>query len=81
MIELGAFDLPDLTGIAGLVLVALLVLTDKLVWHTRLEKSDARCDRWETIALTALGVADKMTVTGEIAKDVLEVLPPKREGK
>lgn len=59
----------DLTGIAGLLLVAILVLTDKLVWHTRLAKAEARCDRWEGIALKALGVADKVTATVESVEE------------
>lgn len=59
-------NIPDLTGVAGLIVVAILVITNKLVWHTRLAKSEARCDRWEGIALAALGVADKVTTTAEV---------------
>lgn len=72
---LGGTSLIDLTGPAGIVLVALLVITDKLVWHKRLEKETARGDRWESIALQSLGVAEKLTVQAEVTNDVLAAFP------
>lgn len=57
------------------VLVVLLILTDKLVWHKRLRVLEKRVERWEGIALTALGVADKLTVQAEVTNEVLTRLP------
>lgn len=69
----------DLTGIAGLVFIALLVITDRLVWHTRLEKAEARADHWEQIALRGLGVAERLTVASEAIAEAA-TSPPGREG-
>jgi hypothetical protein len=49
-------------GAAGvLAMVAVMVITDKLVWHKRLRSTEAERDHWRDVALTALGVGD---VTG-----------------
>lgn len=77
---LEGLPLLDFTGPAVLVFVALLVITDKLVWHRRLEKVEKERDEWKDAALRALGVADKMTVAGEITTQVMAQLPdPQRE--
>lgn len=65
----------DLTGPAALSLVAVLVITRRLVWHTDLKKEVARGDKWEGIALRALGVAEKMTVHAEVTNEVLAAIP------
>lgn len=65
----------ELTGTGILVVVAILVITRKLVWHKDLRQVEKRAERWEGIALTALGVADKMTVQAEVANEVLTRLP------
>lgn len=57
------------------VLIVLLILTDKLVWHKRLRVMEARVEKWEGIALAALGVADKLTVQAEVTNEVLTRLP------
>ena len=63
-------------GAAGvLILIAVLVITDKLVWHQRLRRVEQERDHWRGVALTALGVADKMTVQGEVTAEVLTRLP------
>lgn len=63
-------------GAAGVLTgVAILVITDKLVWHKRLRTTEAERDHWRGVALTALGVADKMTVHGEVTAEVLTRLP------
>lgn len=84
-IPLGALE--GQWGAAGvLIFVALLVITDKLVWHKRLRLLEAEHakritaleterDHWRGVALTALGVADKMTVSGEVTAEVLTRLP------
>lgn len=65
----------DLTGPAALAVIAVLVITRKLVWHKDLQKVEERAEKWEGIALTALGVADKLTVHAEVATEVLTRLP------
>lgn len=73
----GLPHLGEITGPAALVLVALLVITDKLVWHTRLAKCERERERWERVALEALGVAGKLTTTAEVTNEVLTAaLPP-----
>lgn len=63
-------------GAGGLVtLVVLLMLTDRLIWHTRLTKAEADRDRWQETALRALGVADKLTVQGEVTTALVASLP------
>lgn len=75
MIDQLGGSLVDFGSAAPLVLVAVLVITDKLVWHRRLDAERARGDRWEGIALTSLGVAEKLTVQAEVTNDVLAKLP------
>lgn len=65
----------DLTGPAALSLVAVLVITRRLVWHTDLAKVEAQRDRWEAIALTALTAAERLTVHAEVTEKVLTNLP------
>jgi hypothetical protein len=67
--------LNGLGGMALWTLIGYLMLTDRLVWHTRLNKEIARGDKWEGIALRALGVAEKMTVHAEVANEVLTAIP------
>lgn len=63
-------------GTTGLLtLVVLLVLTDKLIWHKRLTKVELERDRWQQVALDALGVADKLTVQGEVTTALVAQLP------
>ncbi len=62
----------NLTGYGAIIVIAVLVITRKLVWHTDLTKAEERADRWEEIALKALGTAEKLTVTGEIMNKYLE---------
>lgn len=70
--------LPSLTDLSSgtfVALIILLLLSDRLVWHTRLKKAEQERDRWEGIALKALGVADKLTVHAEVTNEVLTRLP------
>jgi hypothetical protein len=64
-------ELLNLTGPAALSLIAVLVITRRLVWHSDLTREQERGDRWEATALRALGVAEKMTVHAEVASEVL----------
>jgi len=68
-------SLLDLTGPAALTLIALLVITDKLIWHKRLHQAESDRDYWRGMALRSLGVAEKMTVHAEVANEVLSHLP------
>src|SRR5688500_18124756 len=61
------------TGLLSLVVV--LMLTDRLIWHKRLTKAEADRDRWQQVALNALGVADKLTVQGEVTTKLVAALP------
>lgn len=61
----------DFSGTAGLIVIAILVITRRLVWHADLTRERERGDRWEATALRALGVAEKMTVHAEVASEVL----------
>lgn len=74
-------------GVVGLwSAIGYLMLTDRLVWHTRLRREHEEWqgrlsreqvdrERWEGIALRALGVAEKMTVHAEVANEVLTAIP------
>lgn len=64
-------ELLNLTGPAALSLIAVLVITRRLVWHTDLREVKTDRDYWKGIALRALGVAEKMTIHAEVASEVL----------
>jgi hypothetical protein len=69
-------DLDQIGMVTVLVLVAVAVITDKLVWHTRLKNAEARADRWEQIALDALTAGAVAGVrAAEVAADVVSALP------
>lgn len=68
--------LDRLTAVVVLSAVALSVITDKLVWHTRLRKAEARADRWEHIALDAMNAGARAGVrAAEVTVDVVSALP------
>lgn len=73
----------DLTVVGMAVALAMLVITDRLVWHTRLTRAEAQRDRWEAIALEALATGAQAGVrAAEISNEVLSRLPDTRpEGK
>jgi len=85
LISLGAVD--KLSAVLVLLALALAVITDKLIWHTRLEKAEAqfkealdreeqRADRWERVALEALTAGAQAGVkAAETAVDVVSALP------
>lgn len=72
---LNSLPFSEITGTAVLCAVAGLVITDKLIWHTRLRHCEEQRDKWERIALTALGTAEKLTVQAEVTNEVLTRLP------
>lgn len=65
----------DYTGPGILVLVALLVITRRLVWFTDARKTEADRDYWRSMALDLLGVTEKLTVHGEVTNEILSSLP------
>lgn len=74
LFNLAVLDRAGLVGV--LVIVALGVITEKLVWHTRLKSAEARADRWERVALDALTVGAKAGVkAAEVTADVVSSLP------
>lgn len=74
LFNLAVLDRAGLVGV--LIIVALGVITEKLVWHTRLKTAEARADRWERIALDALAVGAKAGVkAAEVTADVVSALP------
>lgn len=73
------FDLTVLNRLLAVPILAgfaLLVITDKLIWHTRLARETARADRWERIALDALRAGAEAGVkAAEVTADVVSALP------
>jgi len=74
---LGALPSLDRLGAVSIpILIALSVITDKLVWHTRLKKAEADRDKWQTIAIEALtGPAQAGVRAAEVAVGVVSALP------
>lgn len=70
-----------------LIIVTWSVITERLVWHARVEsieaswkervdKAEARADRWETVALEALTAGAQAGVkAAEVAVGVVSALP------
>ncbi len=71
----GISSVGQLSTPAVLAVIALLVITDKLVWHTRLRRAEQRVEKLEGMLLSALGVAERTTVGAEVAHKVIGHLP------
>lgn len=73
------FDLDvlnKLTGVPVLAMFAILAVTDKLVWHTRLARETARADRWERVAIDALRTGTEAGVkAAEVTSAIVSALP------
>jgi hypothetical protein len=78
--------LGQFTGTGLFLAVAWMVITRRLVWHTDLqeEKADAEKllasavkerDEWKGIALSLLGVTEKLTIQAEVTNEVMSRLP------
>lgn len=66
----------DISAVAVVVAVAIAVITDKLVWHTRLKKALERAEKWENIAIDALTIGAQAGVkAAEVAVDVVSAIP------
>lgn len=66
---------PQYGATAILAFVVLAVITGRLVWHTAVKKAEDRADRWEQVALRALGVSDKAVRHAEVTHDFLKSVP------
>lgn len=85
LISLGMLD--KLSTLVVLSALALSVITDKLIWHTRLddvearfkseiERAEKRADRWERVALDAMQAGAQAGVkAAETAVDVVSAIP------
>lgn len=62
-------------AVAILMLGCILVITDKLIWHTRFKRVQERADRWERVALDALGASHVAVRAVEVTNEVLTKLP------
>ena len=78
---LGSLNPDKITAVGTLVIVAVAIITDKLVWHKRFENEQKRADRWETIALEALTAGAQAGVkAAEVTVGVISALPdPQRD--
>ena len=73
---LGLMSIKELSLSAVLIGMAVAVITDKLVWHTRLKAAEKRADKWERIAIDALTTGAQAGVTAaEVAAGVVSALP------
>jgi hypothetical protein len=62
-------------AVTTLIVVAVLVITDKLVWHTRLKAAQGRAERWEGIALDLLVSAKASVQAAEVTAHIVAGLP------
>lgn len=68
--------LDRLTAVGTICLIAVLIITDKLVWHTRFKKVQERADRWERVALEALSAGAQAGIkAAETTVGIVSVLP------
>lgn len=68
--------LNDVSVFVVLSLLALAIITDKLVWHTRFRKLEEDRDKWQEIALNALrGPAQAGVRAAEVAVGVIQSIP------
>jgi len=73
----GIPSIDKISTVGVLIALALAVITDKLVWHTRLKKETERADRWEKVALDALTAGAQAGVkAAETTVELVSSLPP-----
>lgn len=77
MEALPAIELFDRVTAVGIICAfAVLVITEKLVWHTRLKRAQDRADRWERVAVEALAAGAQAGVAAaETTVDIVSALP------
>lgn len=67
--------LDRLGAVTAFIIICLLVITDRLVWHTRLKAAETRAERWENAALEALKGAQAGVKAAEVAVGVVSAIP------
>lgn len=74
---LGMIPALDRIGsVTTLIIIAFLVITEKLIWHKRFDKLQADRDKWQKIAIDALtGPAQAGVRAAEVAATVVSALP------
>lgn len=70
-----AARLDDVGAVSVLIVMALLVIRGYLVWHTQVDKAEARADRWEKIALDLLISAKAGVAAAEVTAAVVSHIP------
>lgn len=71
-----AAAIDNLPAAVVVIIVALGVITDKLVWHTRLKKAEARAEKWERIALRAMASGARAGIeAAETAVEAVKAIP------
>lgn len=71
-----------LTGVGVIVAFALLIITDKFVWHTRYKSAQARAEKWENIALRAMSAGARAGIeAAETAVEVVQSIPDPAKAK
>lgn len=73
-ISLGVLD--RVGAVAVLMLVALAVITDKLVWHTRLKAAESRVERLENMLHESLVTTGRAVESAEVTSKFVTQLPP-----
>lgn len=74
LLTLEALD--KITSAVVLMLVALAVISDKLIWHKRFDAVEKQRARWEKIALEALTAGAQAGVkAAEVTVDVVSAMP------
>lgn len=68
-------------GWIGLLWMVRLLFTGRLCSGRELKACEQQRDRWEGIALRALGVADRTTSAAEVLHDVAAALPDPGKGE
>lgn len=65
----------ELTGPAAVTLFGVLVITRRLRWHKEVDRELAKVekerDEWKEMALSLLGVTEKLTVQAEVTNEVI----------
>ena len=62
-------------GPTAVSVIAVLVITRRLIWHTDMDEVKTERDEWKDMALRGLGIAEKTTAYAEVATEVLTQRP------
>lgn len=74
--------LDRLGAVTAVLIIAFLVITEKLIWHKRFDKLEKDRDKWQRIAIEALtGPAQAGVLAAEVAVGVVSSLPDPSGGR